>query len=97
MKLFKIELKNKTPFICTQAYKNEYLLTLSTGDYCTTKVTPYVGAMPEEVRHGFIVKDWTGSRVYGEAIFLSFEDAWEKLYLDNPNDEDLSDFFVDAV
>lgn len=42
----------------------------------------------------YLITDWANNLPYGYLEFKSFDDAWERLMIDNPEEQDLGDFYV---
>jgi hypothetical protein len=43
----------------------------------------------------WIIVDWTSTRCYSNKKFKSYEDAWDFLYCEYPNDDDaLGEYYV---
>ena len=45
----------------------------------------------------FIITDWAGNRIFPNKEFETFEDAWDFIYEEFPDEDDLSDFYVIVV
>lgn len=41
-----------------------------------------------------IIEDWAGNHLFKDRTFDSFEDGWDFLMEQFPNDEDLQDYYV---
>lgn len=42
----------------------------------------------------YIIKDWADNHLFKDMEFNSFEDGWDFLLQQFPNDEDLEDYYV---
>lgn len=42
----------------------------------------------------FVIQDWAGNMLFDGKTFESFEDGWEFIYNQFPDEEDLSDYYV---
>jgi hypothetical protein len=41
-----------------------------------------------------MIEDWAGNHLFKDRTFDSFEDGWDFLMEQFPNDEDLQDYYV---
>jgi hypothetical protein len=42
----------------------------------------------------FVIEDWAGNHLFREKTFDSYLDGWDFIYLQFPDEEDLSDYYV---
>lgn len=42
----------------------------------------------------FVIEDWAGNHLFPHKTFDSFQDGWDFLYYQFPDEEDLSDYYV---
>jgi hypothetical protein len=42
----------------------------------------------------WIIQDWAGNFPYGQRTFDTFEDGWELIRTDHPDEEDWQEFYV---
>jgi hypothetical protein len=42
----------------------------------------------------FVIEDWAGNHLFREKTFDSFQDGWDFIYQQFPDEEDLSDYYV---
>lgn len=42
----------------------------------------------------YIIEDWAGNRLFPAEEFETFEDGWDYIYEQFPDEDDLSDFYV---
>jgi hypothetical protein len=42
----------------------------------------------------FVIEDWAGNHLFREETFETFQDGWDFIYQQFPDEEDLSDYYV---
>ena len=42
----------------------------------------------------YIITDWANNAIFGPKTFETFDDAWEYIYIQFPDEEDLGEFCV---
>ncbi len=45
----------------------------------------------------WIIKDWAGNKLYKEREFDTFDDAWDLIRADHPDEEEHQEFYVVPV
>ncbi len=42
----------------------------------------------------YIIEDWAGNHLFKDKVFDSFEDGWDFIMEQFPNEDDLQDYYV---